>query len=371
MSNLNINSLFSESYQQSRERFLTTMKDKGAEILSLLHPDEGPNMTPLYMDVASLKRAGNKQGIVLVSGTHGPEGFCGAACQNYMVERGGLAKLLETVNVFFIHGHNPFGFAWNRRFTENNVDLNRNYADFEESQSFLNVDYLEISDLIHPHDLTEECFDQIKLWISERGASAFHQVALSGQRVDPDGILYGGVHGEWSNTMIRSVLPGLLGNLDDVVVIDIHSGLGDYGVGEIFSVYQNHDPRQAVLAQWYDDLIARNDSSNDANASGASEQYVTDGDFCSALTEILPQTTVYAFALEYGTVEFDRVFQALVRENFAYHKYGLDDDRTLKAGQRLRDCFYINSPEWKELVITRFEDILVKTLRGLQKLSGD
>ena len=43
----------------------------------------------------------------------------------------------EDVAIVLVHALNPFGFAWRRRWNENNVDLNRNFLD---DRSFLDGD---------------------------------------------------------------------------------------------------------------------------------------------------------------------------------------------------------------------------------------
>ena len=70
--------------------------------------------------------------LVLISATHGVEGFCGAGCQvGYLVDRL-YGSLPPTTRTILIHALNPHGFAWLRRVNENNIDLNRNFQDFTQ-----------------------------------------------------------------------------------------------------------------------------------------------------------------------------------------------------------------------------------------------
>ena len=64
--------------------------------------------------------------LVLSSGIHGVEGYFGSAVQLAWLDA--LAHRAPTVEtgVLLIHAINPYGFAWRRRWNENNVDLNRN-----------------------------------------------------------------------------------------------------------------------------------------------------------------------------------------------------------------------------------------------------
>jgi hypothetical protein len=74
--------------------------------------------------------------LVLISGTHGVEGFAGSACQLAAVRLGLFGELPSDLAVLMIHSINPYGFAFCRRVTESNVDLNRNcVSDFGSASS--------------------------------------------------------------------------------------------------------------------------------------------------------------------------------------------------------------------------------------------
>jgi len=56
--------------------------------------------------------------------------------------------------VILIHAVNPFGFAWGRRVTEENVDLNRNFVDFSKPLP-ANPDYEALAEHINPREWSE------------------------------------------------------------------------------------------------------------------------------------------------------------------------------------------------------------------------
>jgi len=64
--------------------------------------------------------------LVLISGTHGIEGFAGSACQAGILHAG--IELPPDTGLLLVHAINPYGFAWGRRVNEDNVDLNRNFV---------------------------------------------------------------------------------------------------------------------------------------------------------------------------------------------------------------------------------------------------
>ena len=93
--------------------------------------------------------------IILSSGIHGIEGFVGNAIQNmFIVDI--LEKYIdfEQTGVLILHSINPYGHKYNRRVTENNVDLNRNFDTneniFNLNDSNYNKAYPKINDFLNP-----------------------------------------------------------------------------------------------------------------------------------------------------------------------------------------------------------------------------
>ena len=122
---------FSADYTQARTKFLDAAKAAGARIEAYRNPSRGPEGSTLFTDTAWLGPMDAKRVLVTLSATHGVEGFCGSAVQSGSLA-GGLANDLPSDTAFLsIHAINPYGFAWLRRVTEDNVDLNRNFIDFD------------------------------------------------------------------------------------------------------------------------------------------------------------------------------------------------------------------------------------------------
>jgi hypothetical protein len=89
----------------------------------------------LRTDVARIGPDAAARVLVLISGTHGVEGFCGSACRTAAVSLSLFDDLPSQTAVILIHAINPFGFAFLRRVTEANVDLNRNCVDEFEGEA--------------------------------------------------------------------------------------------------------------------------------------------------------------------------------------------------------------------------------------------
>src|SRR5260221_221039 len=124
---------FAKDYQDARKKFLKAAEAAGAALDHFRHPTEtGPDGQPLYIDTAWFGPTDATTILLALSGTHGAEGFCGSAAQLLWIEEGRAKDLPKGVAVLKVHAVNPFGFAHWLRVNEGNVDLNRNWIDFDK-----------------------------------------------------------------------------------------------------------------------------------------------------------------------------------------------------------------------------------------------
>ena len=121
---------FRPDYAACREHFLNLSNVLGGELMRAINPASGPDGLELSTDFLRLGPTDAERALILVSGTHGAEGFAGSAIQcAWLAAHGG--QLPDNLAVVMVHGLNAFGFAHLRRVNENNVDLNRNFIDHE------------------------------------------------------------------------------------------------------------------------------------------------------------------------------------------------------------------------------------------------
>ena len=79
---------FSGSYGEARRKFVDAATRAGLVLQSCRYPAAGPVGEPLTIDVAFKGGREISKWLVMVSGTHGVEGFCGSGAQIDFLRRG-------------------------------------------------------------------------------------------------------------------------------------------------------------------------------------------------------------------------------------------------------------------------------------------
>ncbi|RYF65037.1 MAG: DUF2817 domain-containing protein, partial [Comamonadaceae bacterium] len=131
---IGIASAFSHSYAEARKKFLEAGATAGLPIESHAHPLKGRDGEDLAMDVVRDGPLDAKKLLIVSSACHGVEGYCGSGVQVFALHDQEWRDKARAAGVatLYIHALNPYGFSHVRRFTHENVDLNRNFQDFSQ-----------------------------------------------------------------------------------------------------------------------------------------------------------------------------------------------------------------------------------------------
>ena len=142
---------FSPRYAQARKKFLEAAATAGLPIESHAHPLKGRDGEDLAMDVVRDGPADAKKLLIVSSACHGVEGYCGSGVQVFALHDQEWRDKARAAGVatLYIHALNPYGFSHIRRFTHENVDLNRNFQDFSKPLP-VNEAYREVHPLLLP-----------------------------------------------------------------------------------------------------------------------------------------------------------------------------------------------------------------------------
>ncbi|MEM9565634.1 MAG: DUF2817 domain-containing protein [Actinomycetota bacterium] len=356
-------------YAEARRRFLAAAGAAGAMITTHPHPEvAGPDGEELAVDVARLGRGDAPSVLIVVSGTHGVEGFAGSALQTQWLTRS-AAELRPGLALVFVHALNPYGFAWVTRTNEDNVDLNRNFVDFAEPPA--NPGYDELAPMLVPErwddrsrqTSTEALFAEA----GHRGLEEMQRIISGGQYDHQVGVFYGGTGPVWSHRWLRANAPDLAGPARRVGVIDLHTGLGPWGHGELMVTPGSDDPITMRAKRWWGDVRSMVD--------GDSASAELTGDWLNVVEELWPSAEVTAVCLEYGTVDEVTVLQALRGEAWLFGERarlghepeaGGDGDAPGQAIRaEVRAAFADDDPAWLEALRPRFDDVMAAAIDQL------
>jgi hypothetical protein len=354
---------FSADYNQARNKFREQVALSGGKLERIAHPVCGPDGGDLSTDVGWFGPKDADKVLVTISATHGVEGFCGSGAQIDWLRRGEATRLKKGTGVLIIHALNPYGFAWLRRVTHENVDLNRNWIDFTAPLPE-NTRYDQLSEAICPADWTEESLKAsaavFGVFLRQNGLLALQQVISGGQYRHASGLFYGGTAETWSRRTQTAIFETYLRQAGKVAIIDYHSGLGPWGFGEQI-VTQPRGSREFQRARrWFGGAVV-------SLADGSSTSTDLTGDGLGAAPKLLPDAEVTGMTLEIGTLPLAEVFMALRAEAWL-HAHGdpaSEQGQAIKA--QIRTAFYGDADDWKGMVAGQSLLACRQALAGLQR----
>ncbi len=362
-------SFFSQSYAEAREKFLAAADRAGAEFVDAFpHPLKGPDGGALATDVAWIGPRSARKRLLLISSTHGIEGYCGSGCQvSWLENRLYDRDAKPDTAVILVHAINPHGFAHGRRVTEDNVDLNRNFLDFSKPLP-KNVDYEALQDHVNPKEWTPEALAN-----ADRAIAAYYKMPNTdflpravhgGQYVNEKGTYFGGFKATWSNATLRAITEKYLKGASDACVIDYHTGLGPLGHGDM--MYGGRSG-EGMARKWFDHITPTLEEVKAERERTGTEHLpnAIPGTLSQSIVDALPEVRLTSGGIEYGTHDIHTVLKSLRADNWV-HTYGDPSSAFAKETKALvREMFYPSVFEWKIMVASRSNDVICQALRGL------
>ncbi|MDH3327514.1 MAG: M14 family metallopeptidase [Gammaproteobacteria bacterium] len=360
---LNVN-CFPASYSIARKQFLAATdllcSQTRNATQTYLHPLRGPSGEELACDVVFLgDTAAVDRVLVVKSATHGVEGFAGSAIQvDCLPLLGDILKNNRGLGIVLIHALNPWGFAWLRRYDHECIDLNRNFINFSKALPEDN-DYEKLYSRLSDTNLLDQT-DLAFLWKKD-GLDAYSEVVTRGQYTHIDGCFYGGRAASWSRQVLEKITQHpMIQNAKHIAVIDLHTGLGPYGYGELINDHLPDTASFHLVEKFY----------------GANAKSVFLGDSCSTVKEGLIDYHWHSVmgergcfvTLEFGTYSLEQLLTTLFKEQL-YHNSLVDtalsrdiDNVTVRA---LKDFFYPMEKSWQQQVLFRGRQVVSIALKGL------
>jgi hypothetical protein len=361
-----VSNYFASTFADARGKFRDAAHAAGCEVRTYdLPKHHGPRGEELAIDVANLGSPHPESMLVLISGTHGVEGFCGSGCQVGFLSDQLYSGLPDKSAVLLVHALNPYGFAWHRRVNEDNIDLNRNFQNFSTALPSSSA-YEQIHDWLIPAKWDKQHRDaadaKIRSYIAQHSQAAFQAAVSSGQYTRPTGLFYGGAGECWSNRTLRHILrKHVPQHTRLIVVLDFHTGLGPIGYGE--PIYVGTESGFQRAKDWFGSEVTKLHAT-DSDAQKSVSALVT-GDVSNAFHDPSHKWEVLYLALEYGTKPIWDVLTALRADHWLHASMDRPTEMREEIKAEIRDAFYVDRPDWKAAVYGRAADFAFRASRGL------
>ena len=352
---------FPADYRSARAAFIAACEAADLGTTARVHPTaRSRDGKPLFLDTATIGERGSENALLLISANHGVEGYFGSGVQTGLLREARLCPP-KGAKIMLLHALNPYGFAWDRRVNEDNADINRNFVD--HARPPVNEAYASLAEAISPKDISREAMKaanaKLRAYAAEHGDFALQEAVSKGQYAYPDGVYYGGARESWSSAMLKDVLREELRDVQRLIVIDFHTGLGPHGYGEMISEDLPGSAAYARAKAMWGERVR-------SSEAGESVSAPLTGTIDTAFATWIGNRELTFAALEMGTLPTREVFNALRRDNFLHMVAGGDHPEAETIRRDMRAAFYPDTAEWKRMAWQAATEAVGAALRALR-----
>ncbi len=357
-------SFYAETYSEARQKFLAATADATEHFHDSIIDD-------LTIDTAIYEAPNPKNILIIVSGTHGVEGYSGSAVQLRFLAHF-RPQLNEQTTLVLIHALNPYGFAHSRRVNHHGIDLNRNFHDAVEAYTTGNDAIDAAFDTLYPlltprRNRQAEWIETVRFYGSilptvlraklSGTYAALKNAIAGGQYRYPDAPFYGGDGTEKEVEIFHRILTEATKGHEQLLLLDCHTGLGKRGEAVYFTA--NHPESDAFgrlkeIEPSFTSITAHGQQSDEIyEAKGTLIQY--------ALRHSLAQKSC-AFGLDIGTIPNIPLLKRIVAENQVWHHPDTPSPITKKVRENFREGFYPSDSVWRKNTLGIYDDFLEKLI---------
>jgi hypothetical protein len=351
---------FSDSYAEARGKFLAAASGAGARLHTYSRDDlSGLAGDSLSCDVAVLGPEQADRAAIVVTGTHGVEGFAGSAVlHRWLTARG---KMQDHIKIVLVHAINPWAFSHKTRTTENNVDLNRNFIRDNVGSERANPGYDALSPFFafDPTDARNalEAYRGYKTHLDRHGWHLENEM-LEGQCHRRDGLFYAGNEPEWSNLLFRRIVNQHLAGARTIGFIDWHTGVGAFGEIVYLLFAEPGSAEHAAASRWWDRAPEQKSAFN----SGSTPKYR--GLLCQSIRQELPGARIAGAIVEFGTADDYSIFRGDCLDRWVRFE-GRDVPDAAQFREAYKDIMNPPDPSWRRMVLSAGPDIMDKLIAGV------
>lgn len=338
----------------------------GAGITSYPHsPVSGGYRDPaLSTDCALFGTANASSLIIIASGTHGIEAYAGAACQLHWMEGFQTSSRDSDLAWLLVHAVNPWGYLHDRRVTQEGVDLNRNFVDFPVAPAPGGSSYARYHDVLVSdfQPLPKGSLNEARLLahgLTAERRRALQAAITAGQYERADGLFFGGLAPTSSRRVWEEIVRDHAMHRRSAFLLDLHTGLGGYGEGELISYLPPDAPDFKRMSAWFGGELK-------SMAGGESVSAAVAGTLTAAFDRMVPAQS-YAVGLEFGTVPALKALYALRFDQWCHNNAAtLPAALRDEARRKMRAAFAPADRQWLEHILARFDEVMARIEGGLR-----
>ncbi|QIA07208.1 M14 family metallopeptidase [Draconibacterium halophilum] len=368
---------FQDTWEECRDAFRAqarSMEMRFDSVVIFSRLVESKTDTDLTIDFCYIPASDTTEKLVMIcSGTHGIEGYVGSAVQQQLMDEFFQPEMVKNTGVLLVHGLNAWGFKNQRRFTENNVDLNRNYSTDISLFETKNDGFVALYDMLTPagelnvNSIGNKFFMVTAInQIARKGMPALLQAFAQGQYEFQEGIYFGGYDFEQQVAIMSEVLTDIAAPYSTLLNLDLHTGFGERGKLHLFPNPIDDEELKAKTETVFDGYqIDWGDSDN---------FYTVHGQFVEFIGELFPDKTSIPMVLEFGTLNTGTTVGAVksahisIVENQGFH-YGYKSEKdSLNALAGYYEMFYPPSEKWRSNALTVSQEMMGNIWENFQKL---
>lgn len=334
---------FSATYLQARTKFLAAAQVAGAPVLHLPLKAQGIQKQPLFIDIAWLGAKNPRKVLLHTSGLHGVEGFAGSAVQIALLAH--PPPLAQDEALVIVHCLNPFGMAWLRRYNESNVDLNRNFLSAGQDWQGAPEAYHRLNGFLNPPKPPSSDFFLVRAMyhLIRLGPAEFRKAVASGQHAYPKGLFFGGHQLGEGPGLYRAWLKQAFADVEQLFVIDVHTGLGSFGQESLF--HKIRGTKSLRLSLVLDKPLPQDFPESDVVG------YRFRGGHCAVFSELFPEKKVDFLTQEFGTYSKLKILKALRAENQHHHHGAIRLEHWSK--RNLKEAFCPGAGNWRTAILSK------------------
>lgn len=306
--------------------------------------------------------------LVMISGTHGIEGFTGSAVQRWLLDQ----KLNnEKTAILMIHGFNLYGFKNSRRVNENNIDLNRNFILSRNQFKIEDSGYTDLDSFLNPKSppnlefYSRYAFILKSIFnISKYSLESLRSSILRGQYSYPSGVFYGGLLTQVQGMLIEDLVQSFMKPYKKILLIDLHTGYGERAKLHLLAG-KAADKNSLVLQKIF--------NADEIDFSDKKKFYAVQGEmlvYFANKIRLRVNAEIAGIVFEYGTLDSQKTLGSIeslrrvVLENQNFH-FPATAETSKEIKLLYREMFYPSDENWRRAVLQQTSEKMKKVFNYL------